>query len=208
VLLNVPGDELFALATVLPATSVAMRARAVWTLAAITGAALSGCGSNWMAEKAQRDAYEEQQNLGMLLERARFELHCPEAQLQVLERFQGSFTDHQLSPATLVGVDGCGRQAMYKRRLRRRYGHGRTTDNTKWEPTGPSPAFAYPAPAPGPAAAPRPPPPAVPAAEPAEAPAPAPPPAVAPAASAPSSPVPTTPSAAPAPPTRVFGAAR
>lgn len=124
-----------------------MRSRAAWVLAAITGAtpALSGCSSNWMAERQQRELYEEQQNLGMLLERARFELHCPEAQLSVLERFQGA-TEHQHMPATLVGVDGCGRQSMYKRRLRRRYGHGRTTDNTKWEPTGPSPAFAYPAP--------------------------------------------------------------
>jgi hypothetical protein len=188
-----------AVAAVLPASP--MRARSAWVLAAITGSAtLSGCSTNWMAERAQRDAYEEQQNLGMLLQRARFELHCPEAQLQVLERFQGGFTDHQISPATLVGVDGCERQAMYKRRLRRRYGHGRTTDNTKWEPATPSPAVAVaspspvlvpqqyqPGPSPVPAPVPEQPPPSA---------------TLAPApSSAPDSPP-------PAPLTRIFGAAR
>jgi hypothetical protein len=120
-------------------------------LAAVTGAtpALSGCGPNWMVEKAQREAYEEQQSLGGLLERARFELQCPDANLAVLERYQG-YTDNAVGPATLAGVSGCGRQAMYKRRLRRRYGHGRTTDNTKWEPTTPNTGFAFPA-APSPA---------------------------------------------------------
>ena len=100
--------------------------RASW-LAAIY--LLYGCAGTNRGPSSEelRAMEEERKSLETLLQRGRFELQCPEATAQVLERYQDG-------PATLVGIEGCGRQAIYERRLRYSYHtRSRTTRNTKWE---------------------------------------------------------------------------
>ena len=89
------------------------------------------CSPKWdkrCSKKRVRDeAAADAMSLDMLQNRARFDLQCPEATITMLER-------HNNGPAPLIGGAGCGRQAMYERRLRSdRSSGGRTTRNTKWE---------------------------------------------------------------------------
>jgi hypothetical protein len=122
------------------------------TISAVAAWALlsAACNPHYEAAMHRRAALEEQQDLAMLRERACFELQCKDTQLRVLDRYDGG-------PATLVGAHGCGRQAMYQRRLRYSYQQGgRTTRNTKWErattamsaPPVPPPPDTYVAPPP------------------------------------------------------------
>jgi hypothetical protein len=86
-----------------------------------------GCGtSQWQLRQRERVQRDDEESMGQLLSRARFELQCPSATLEVLERFE--------KLATLAGVKGCGRAASYRRRLRySRAVGGRTPENTIWE---------------------------------------------------------------------------
>jgi hypothetical protein len=100
-----------------------------------------GCGtSQWHQRQREYVLREDAEGLEHLLSRARYELQCTSAKLEVLERYE--------KLATLVGAQGCGRGATYSRRLRySRSLHGRTPENTKWELEGIT-QFSEPAPKP------------------------------------------------------------